>query len=129
MCHCGNMGVERTESKSQHRQLTLEKKILLPGLELATFRSRFWYFTNKLSQIPHFVHIYGAWITNDCRVHHNTENQPKSKANIFLGNMASVNDAIPHTSMHATHKVAEPDEVDGSNVEAVPQFGHLHRPL
>ena len=36
-------GVERTPNKSQHRKLTLEKKIpppLLPGLELATFRSR-----------------------------------------------------------------------------------------
>ena len=34
-------GVERTPKKSQHRNLTLEKKILLlllPGLELATFR-------------------------------------------------------------------------------------------
>ena len=36
-------GVERTPNKSQHTKLTLEKKILpplLPGLELATFRSR-----------------------------------------------------------------------------------------
>ena len=42
-CHCGNMGVKRTPNKSQHTQLTLEKKILpplLPGFELATFRSR-----------------------------------------------------------------------------------------
>ena len=42
-CHCGNTGVERTPDKSQHTQLTLEKKILplhLPGFELATFRSR-----------------------------------------------------------------------------------------
>ena len=134
MCHCSNMGVEQTQSKSQHRQLTLEKKILLPGLKPATFRSRVWRSTNKLSWIPHFVHIHRARKTNDCRVHHNTEkllfsDHPKSKANIFLGNMTSVNDAIPNTSMHATHKVAEPDEVDGSNVEAVPQFGHLHRPL
>ena len=43
MCHCGNTGVERTLSKSQHTKLTLEKKFrlpLLPGIELATFRSR-----------------------------------------------------------------------------------------
>ena len=43
ICHCGNTGVERTPNKSQHKKLTLEKKIfppLLPGFELATFRSR-----------------------------------------------------------------------------------------
>ena len=37
------MGVERTPNKSQHTKLTLEKKILLPllpGFELATFRSQ-----------------------------------------------------------------------------------------
>ena len=42
-CHCGNNGVERTPNKSQHTQLTMKKKILpplLPGFELATFRSR-----------------------------------------------------------------------------------------
>ena len=35
--------MERTPNKSQHTKLTLEKKLLpplLPGLELATFRSR-----------------------------------------------------------------------------------------
>ena len=35
--------MERTPNKSQHTKLTLEKKILqplLPGFELATFRSR-----------------------------------------------------------------------------------------
>ena len=32
-------GVERTLSKSQHKKLTLEKKILPPEFELATFRS------------------------------------------------------------------------------------------
>ena len=30
MCHCGNMGMEQTPSKSQHTKLTLEKKILPP---------------------------------------------------------------------------------------------------
>ena len=42
-CHCGNTGVQRTPNNSQHTQLTLNKKIvqpLLPGFELATFRSR-----------------------------------------------------------------------------------------
>ena len=42
-CYCGNTGVEWTPNKSQHTKLTLEKKILpplLPGFELATFRSR-----------------------------------------------------------------------------------------
>ena len=43
MCHCHNMEVERTLNKSQHRKLTLEKKILLlllPGFKFATFRLR-----------------------------------------------------------------------------------------
>ena len=42
-CHCSNTGVERTPNKSKHTKLTLEKKIhvsLMPGFELATFRSR-----------------------------------------------------------------------------------------
>ena len=42
-CHCGTTEVERTQNKSQHTKLTLEKKILqplLPEFELATFRSR-----------------------------------------------------------------------------------------
>ena len=42
-CHCGNTWMERTLNKSQHTKLTLKKKILpplLPGFELATFRSR-----------------------------------------------------------------------------------------
>ena len=42
-CHCGSTGVKRTPIKSQHTKLTLQKKILpplLPGFELATFRSR-----------------------------------------------------------------------------------------
>ena len=55
MCHCGNMGVERTPNKSQHTNLTLEKKILpplLPGFELATFRSRVRHSANELSRLP-----------------------------------------------------------------------------
>ena len=37
--------------KSQHAKLTLEKKILPPGFELATFRPRVQLFTNKLSRL------------------------------------------------------------------------------
>ena len=51
-CHCDNTGVERTPNKSQHRNLTVEKKALpplLPGLELTTFRSQVGRSTNKLS--------------------------------------------------------------------------------
>ena len=43
MCHSDNAGVERASNKSQRTKLTLVKKILpplLPGFELATFRSR-----------------------------------------------------------------------------------------
>ena len=42
-CHCGSTGVERIPNKSQNTKLTLERKILpplMPGFELATFRSR-----------------------------------------------------------------------------------------
>ena len=45
-CHCGNTGVEWTPNKSQHTKWTLEKNILpllLPGFELATFRSWVWH--------------------------------------------------------------------------------------
>ena len=41
-CQCGNMGVEWTPNKSQHRKLTLQMKFfppLLPGLKLETSRS------------------------------------------------------------------------------------------
>ena len=54
-CHCGNTGVERIPNKSQHTKLTSEKKILpplLPGFELAIFRSRVRRATNKLSRLP-----------------------------------------------------------------------------
>ena len=51
-CHCGSTGMERTPNEIQHTKSTLEKKILpplLPGFELATFRSRVLCSTNKLS--------------------------------------------------------------------------------
>ena len=47
--------VERILNKSLNRRLTLEEKILLPllpGFELATFRSRVRRSTNKLSWLP-----------------------------------------------------------------------------
>ena len=43
MCYCGNTGWNGYQNKSQHRKLTLEKKILPPllqGFEPTTFRSR-----------------------------------------------------------------------------------------
>ena len=36
MCHFGNVGMEPTPNKSQNTNLTLEKKILVLGFELAT---------------------------------------------------------------------------------------------
>ena len=61
-CHCGNTGVEREPNKSQHTNLTLEKKILpplLPVFELATFRSRVRRSTNKLFRIlPDIPHTF-----------------------------------------------------------------------
>ena len=50
-CNCGNMGVERTLNKSQHRKLTLEKKIpprtLLLGFKLTTFWLPVWRSTQQ----------------------------------------------------------------------------------
>ena len=51
--HCGNKRLERTPNKNHHTKLTLERKILqplLPGFELATFRSRVRRSTNRLSR-------------------------------------------------------------------------------
>ena len=50
-CQCGNVEWNG-HNKSQHRKLTLEKKFLLPELDLATFRSRVRRSTNKLSWLP-----------------------------------------------------------------------------
>ena len=61
-CHCGNTGVERTP-KSQHTKLTLKKKILLPllpGFELATFRSRVRRSNELAIQAPH-KGLYWGW--------------------------------------------------------------------
>ena len=60
-CHRGNTGVERTPNKSQHRKLTLEKKILqlhLPGFELATFRSRVWHSCQQAIPAPYLCFVY-----------------------------------------------------------------------
>ena len=59
-CHCGTTGVEQTPNKSQHRKLTLEKKILpplLPGFELETFRSRFWRSNQQALTAPNCSNI------------------------------------------------------------------------
>ena len=58
-CHWGNTRVERTPNKSQHTKLTLEKKILpplLPGFELATFRSRVRRSDQQAVPAPQVVH-------------------------------------------------------------------------
>ena len=65
-CHCDNTGVERTPNESHCRKLILEKKILsllLPGLELATFRSRVRRSSNKLSRLPwrYVMALYVVW--------------------------------------------------------------------
>ena len=51
-------GMEGTSNKSQHRKLTLEKRnllFLLPGFELATFRSRVRAFSVQLSPLSDWV--------------------------------------------------------------------------
>ena len=54
-CYCGNTGGGTDTEMSQHRKLTLEKKIgplLLPGLEPGTVRSRVRRSNTELSPIP-----------------------------------------------------------------------------
>ena len=54
-CYCGNTGGATDTEMSQHRNVTLEKKILpplLPGLEPETFRSWVRRSTAELSQLP-----------------------------------------------------------------------------
>ena len=81
-------GVERTPNKSQYTKLTLEKKILpplLPGFELATFRSRIHRSTDKLSRPSMWRNVHrnrspvhaeglGAWFAGGSQL-----------ANVFLG--------------------------------------------
>ena len=53
-CHCSNTELEWTLNRSQHRKLTLEKKILPPLLlrfKLTTFLSQVQHSTNKLSPL------------------------------------------------------------------------------
>ena len=52
-------GCNGYQNKSQHRKLTSEKKILLPGLKLETFRSWVRYSTTELSPLRG-PGIYGA---------------------------------------------------------------------
>ena len=54
-CHCGNTGAEQTPNKSQHRKLTLEKKIFPPlrrGSNTQPFDDESGALTNKLSRLP-----------------------------------------------------------------------------
>ena len=54
-CCCGNTAVEQTSNKSQHTKVILEKNILLPllpGFELATFRSQVWRFCQTAIPAP-----------------------------------------------------------------------------
>ena len=54
-CHSSNTGLERTPNKSQHTNLTLEKKILPPlmqGFEFATLRLRVRLSTNAYTSYP-----------------------------------------------------------------------------
>ena len=63
-CHCSNTGSERTLNKSQHRKLTLEKKILpwlLPGFKLATFESQV-----QRSYQPSILAVIGTDESNHC---------------------------------------------------------------
>ena len=58
-CHWGNTRMELTPNKSEHTNLTLEKKILLlllPGFKLTTFWSRAQHSTNKLSHARKQLH-------------------------------------------------------------------------
>ena len=70
-CHCGNAGLERTPNKSQHTKLTLEKIILpplLPGFELAIFRSRVWRSNQQAIpavKTPVSVGQYAHWWVSD----------------------------------------------------------------
>ena len=66
MCHCGDTGMEWTPNKSQHTKLTLEKKILpplLPGFELATFRSRVRRSNQQAIAAPHVTRVVTHYYT------------------------------------------------------------------
>ena len=75
--HCSDTGVEWTPNKSQHTNLTLEKKILLPLLprfRLATFWSWVRHSTNKLFRIQpnitHAVKTTTTTTTKNCAFKH-----------------------------------------------------------
>ena len=68
MCQCGNTGVAQTPTKSQHTQLTPEKKILpplLPEFELAKFRSRV---TMKLCRVHCTQEKKRCQVNSTCRM-------------------------------------------------------------
>ena len=58
MCDCSNTGVEQTKNKSQHRKLTVERKVfplLLPWIEPVLFWSRVWYSDNSAVLTPRMM--------------------------------------------------------------------------
>ena len=66
-CHCGNMGVEKTLSKSQHTKLSLKKKVLpplLPRFELATFQSQVRCSYQQATTSYPSTHLYTSYITH-----------------------------------------------------------------
>ena len=84
--HYGNTGVKRTPNKSQHTKLTLEKKILsplLPGLELATSRSRVrrctsWTIPAHIKTKQNLANKKFAWFSVD-NAHHSQKGRQKSE--------------------------------------------------
>ena len=64
MCHCSDTGLERIPNNSLHTKLTLEKKILpplLPGFELATFRSQIRH-SNQQAIVWAITYVLRFWV-------------------------------------------------------------------
>ena len=87
-CHCGNMVVEWTLHKSQHTNLTLEKKILpslLPGFKLVTFWSWIRAFTNKLSRPPSLPTYLSNHAAQAQSLHKSSQSKQRCLKLSFLG--------------------------------------------
>ena len=88
-CHCGNTGVERTPNKSQHTELTLEKKILppfLPGFEHAAFWSRVQrFYQEAIAIIIIIIALAALWV-----------NSPFSFPRISSCHAAGISAAMPN---------------------------------
>ena len=57
-------GWTRHRNRSQHTKLTLEKKILLPGFELATFHSPVWRSNQQAILAPFRLAQTSSWVQN-----------------------------------------------------------------